>query len=110
MQHQCEVVWVRCFEPRERFLRLVPRGMRVSIVEKCGEHGRGTALQTENVGEEGFGYASWVVSRWDSLPPCAFLLHGGWRRRPKFWDRMIGLMECVRKPVAEWASRHVARP
>jgi len=25
----------------------------------------------KNVGEEGFGYLSWIVERWESLPPCA---------------------------------------
>ena len=30
--------------------------------------------QVKNVGEEGFGYLSWIVERWESLPPCASIL------------------------------------
>ena len=29
--------------------------------------------QVQNVGEEGFGYLSWIVERWESLPPCALM-------------------------------------
>ena len=47
MAQHCELVWVRCREPRARLLAAAPRGMRVSIVEKCGEHGQGTALEVE---------------------------------------------------------------
>ena len=107
MAQHCELVWVRCREPRDRLLAAAPRGMRVSIVEKCGEHGQGTALEAANVGEEGFGYASWIVSRWTSLPACAFLVHGGWERRPAFWDNAAAVLGCVRRPLA-WAANHVA--
>ena len=106
----CEIVWVRCREPREDFLRVVPRGMRVSIVEKCGEHGQGSALEVRNVGEEGFGYSSFIVARWDSLPACAFLVHGGWRRRATFWDGVATLFGCVRRPVSNWTSKPMAIP
>ena len=99
---QCEIVWVRCKEPRERLLAAIPRGARVSIVEKCGEHGQGTALEVANVGEEGFGYASWITERYNSLPTCVFLVHGGWMRRPVTWDQVATLFGCVRQPVRAW--------
>ena len=56
------------------------------------------AEQVQNVGEEGFGYLSWIVARWESLPPCAFLLHGGWKRRPRFWDMVVNLLPCALRP------------
>ena len=110
----CEIVWVRCNEPAGPLLRLVNRtGQRLSIVDKCEAHTSASAMrvrnspslaitgcsylpgtitkrsptpnQVQNVGEEGFGYLSWIVERWETLPPCAFLLHGGWKRRARLW-------------------------
>ena len=57
-----------------------------------------TPNQVQNVGEEGFGYLSWIVGRWETLPPCAFLLHGGWKRRPRFWDMVVDLLPCALAP------------
>lgn len=92
----CEVVWVRCNEPIDPLLRLVNRtGQRLSVVEKCDAPTSASGLRVPNVGEEGFGYLSWIVERWDTLPPCAFLLHGGWKRRPRFWDMVVELLPCA---------------
>ena len=90
MSTRCEIVLVRCNESTTSLVRLANRtGQRLSILEKCGRHEAASALHLRNVGEEGFGYLSWIIARWDTLPPCAWLLHGGSERRGRFWSMCV---------------------
>ena len=98
----CEIVWVRCNEPAGPLLSVARRtGQRLSIVDKCDTNRQASPTmrarnsarpghnpvhpvhgltpspapkQVQNVGEEGFGYLSWIVERWESLPPCASII------------------------------------
>lgn len=90
-QHQCEVVWVRCDEILPSWLPA-----DASIVEKCGRSSSTSVLSVHNVGDEGFGYLEWIVSRYQSLPPCVLLLHGA---RPHLRVPLDDLRRCLRPAV-----------
>lgn len=96
----CELVLVHCDEDTFAIERAANRTQqRLTLVQKCGQRRDDRAvdeLHLDNVGEEGFGYASWILQRWDSLPECMFLLHGGWERRAHFFGMITELLPCVR--------------
>jgi hypothetical protein len=82
-EERCEIVWVRCRESLNRWVLhdLPAMGYRVNVVEKCESRPVDAkagappffynSLFVPNVGDEGYGYLAWIVSRWYTLPRCA---------------------------------------
>jgi hypothetical protein len=98
---QCEIVWVRCDEPIPPWLP-----PSASIVEKCGRVSAGqSVLSVHNVGDEGFGYLEWILSRYHSLPPCVILLHGS---RPHLRLPLDRLLRCLRPAASHWTVEPLA--
>jgi hypothetical protein len=104
-------VGIRCREELPEWLANAmarPPHPTLRIVEKCGLRSEHSAMHVQNVGDEGFGYLEWILQRYDSLPPCAILLHGN-EAHTRLHGNFRALLACMR-PVRELANSSLAVP
>ena len=81
---------MRCREPIAGYLFPQNGSHTLRIVEKCGLwNATHSELNVSNIGEEGFGYLSWIVARYHTLPECVFMMHG------------LHIPQVLRRPLAE---------